>query len=203
MIKPQKLIFILFPLIVAQLLVLGTLRGQSKAVKILIVYYSGTGNTEKMAMGVSEGAKRVTNVVVVTKKVSDVTKEDLVSADGIILGSPTYYANMAAPMKKFIDDWAFKYGTYFGDKVGGAFATGGDKTGGKEHVVISLLLAMMNNGMIIVGPLYEQEGTKYGVFGASAVTDRPKKGVNEDELDDARLLGERVATVAKRFRGGQ
>jgi NAD(P)H dehydrogenase (quinone) len=137
-------------------------------------------------------------VVVVTRKVSEVTKEDLLDADGMILGSPTYYANMAGPMKTFIDDWAFKYNVYLRDKIGGAFATGAGRTGGKEHVVSSLLLAMLNDGMIIVGPVYD-EG-KYGAFGASALTGDPKKEISEDEFGDARLLGERVAAVAKQLK---
>lgn len=197
MTKSRLVLFIFCSFLVAQILSVQTVLAQKKEIKILIVYYSGTGNTEKMAMAVSEGSKKVSDVVIVAKKVTEVTKEDLVSTDGLILGSPTYYANMAAPMKKFIDDWFLEYRIDLRDKIGGAFATGGENTGGKEHVVISLLLAMMNNGMIIVGPLYQY----YGLFGASAMTDRPnKKGVSEDELVDARLLGERVAAVAKQFK---
>jgi NAD(P)H dehydrogenase (quinone) len=174
------------------------LEAQKKGVEVLIVYYSGTGNTEKMAMAVAEGAKKDSEVVVATKKVNEVTKEDLLGADGLILGSPTYYANMAGAMKTFIDDWSFKYNVYLRDKIGGAFATGAGRTGGKEHVVSSLLLAMLNDGMIVVGPVYD-EG-KYGAFGASALTNDSQKGISEDEFGDARLLGERVAAVAKQFK---
>lgn len=194
----SKTAFFFLAFLALLILAANGLMAQKKGVKVLIVYYSGTGNTEKMAMAVSEGAKKDSEVVVVTKKVSEVTKEDLLDADGIILGSPTYYANMAGPMKTFIDDWAFKYNVYLRDKVGGAFATGAGRTGGKEHVVSSLLLAMLNDGMIIVGPVYD-EG-KYGAFGASALTADPKKGISEDEFGDARLLGERVAAVAKQFK---
>ncbi|MCB0293798.1 MAG: flavodoxin family protein, partial [Calditrichaeota bacterium] len=109
-------------------------------------------------------------------------------------GSPTYYANMAAPVKQMIDDWYFQKITLF-DKIGGAFATGGGRTAGRETVVNSLLLAMLNNGMIVVGPLYESWGT----FGSSAMTAPPDEGVDENELDDARRLGKRVAEVVLRM----
>ena len=191
-------VFFLLSFLAMAVLTANGLEAQKKGVKVLIVYYSGTGNTEKMAMAVAEGAKKDSEGVVATKKVNEVTKEDLLDADGMILGSPTYYANMAGPMKTFIDDWAFKYSIYLRDKIGGAFATGGGITGGKEHVVSSLLLAMLNNGMIIVGPVYD-EG-KYGAFGASALTGDRKKEISEDEFGDARLLGERVAAVAKQFK---
>ena len=104
MTKSRLVFFFSCSFLVAQILIAQTLLAQKKEVKVLIVYYSGTGNTEKMAMAVSEGAKKVSDVTVVTKKVSEVAKEDLTSADGIILGSPTYYANIAGPMKTFIDD---------------------------------------------------------------------------------------------------
>lgn len=191
-------VFFLLSILAMAVLTANALAAQKKGVKVLIVYYSGTGNTEKMAKAVAEGAKKDSDVVVVTKKVSEVTKEDLLDADGMILGSPTYYANMAGAMKTFIDDWAFKYNVYLRDKIGGAFATGAGRTGGKEHVVSSLLLAMLNDGMIIVGPVYD-EGN-YGAFGASALTGDSKKEISEDEFGDARRLGERVASVAKQFK---
>lgn len=163
---------------------------------VLIVYYSLSGNTEAMARGVAAGAEAVAGVEVVLKTVAEVSREDLETAEGIIIGSPTYYANMAAPVKQFIDDWYFQKMVLF-DKVGGAFATGGGRTAGRETVVNSLLLAMLNNGMIVVGPLYESWGT----FGASAITAPPDEGVSGDELDDARRLGKRVAEVVLRVAG--
>lgn len=173
----------------------GEASGQDKPT-VLIVYYSLSGNTETMARGVAAGAEAVAGVEVVLKTVDQVTREDLEKADGIIIGSPTYYANMAAPVKQLIDDWYFQKITLF-DKVGGAFATGGGRTAGRETVVNSLLLAMLNNGMIVVGPLYESWGT----FGSSAITAPPDEGVGEDELDDARRLGKRVAEVVLKVGG--
>lgn len=164
---------------------------------ILIVYHSMTGNTKALAEAVAEGARSVENTSVVIRTTNDVLKEDLVRADGIILGSPSYYANVATPMKEFIDKWYFEYELPLFDKIGGAFSAGGSRTGGQELVVISLLIAMMNNGMIVAGPVYEAWGT----FGATAMTDvPPHDGVDEFELSDARLLGERIARLARRLK---
>lgn len=168
---------------------------QQKKARVLIVYFSATGNTEKMARGVAEGAQKIIGVEVFVRTVGSVTKEEVERADGLILGSPVYYANMAAPMKQFIDNWYSQKIILF-DKVGGAFATGGGLTAGRETTVNSLLLAMLNNGMIVVGPLYESWGT----FGSSARTAPPDEGVNEEELDDARKLGERVARVVLKMK---
>lgn len=163
---------------------------QNPKARVLIVYFSAAGNTEEMARGVAEGVQRVAGVEVLVRTVEKVTKGEVESAAGLILGSPVYYANMAAPMKQFIDNWYSQKIILF-DKVGGAFATGGGLTAGRETTVNSLLLAMLNNGMIVVGPLYESWGT----FGSSARTAPPDEGVNEEELEDARRLGERVARV--------
>ena len=69
-----------------------------------MAYYSLTGNTEQMARGVAQGIGRVPGVTAVVKKVDEVTKPDLETADGIILGSPTYYANVPGKMKVVIND---------------------------------------------------------------------------------------------------
>lgn len=174
-----------------------------KTVRVLIVYHSLSGNTERMAHGVADGVKRVSGAVAIVKKIEEVKKQDLEAADGIILGSPAYFANIAGKMKLAIDDWNWKLKVDFTDKVGGAFATGGGQTGGKEHVVISLLLFMLNNRMIVAGPLYEDDEGEdiWGEVGASAMTGPLDPGVGPHELDAAHRLGERVAQVAKKIRG--
>lgn len=197
---PLLYLILLFALAVGALVIVDSsilqqLNAQEKKARVLIVYYSVTGNTEKMAYGAAEGAKSVSGIEVILKKVEEVTREEVETADGLIIGSPVYYANMAAPVKKFIDDW-FEQKIILFDKVGGAFATGGGLTAGRETTINSILLAMLNNGMIVVGPLYESWGT----FGSSARTAPPDEGVNEEEWDDARRLGERVARVTLKFK---
>jgi len=89
----------------------------------------------------------------------------------------------------------------FTDKVGGAFATAGGRTGGQGHVVTSLLLFMLNNRMVVAGPLYQnpQTGSIWGEPGAVAVTGPVDAGVSDSELDGAQRLGERVARLAARL----
>lgn len=172
----------------------------SRKVRVLVAYYSLSGNTERFAQGVAEGAKQVPNTLVTVKKVEDVSKEDLQTADAIALGSATYFANIPGRMKAVIDDWNWKWKVDFTDKVGGAFSTGGGQTGGKEFVVVSLLLFMLNNRMVVAGPLYQDaEGEDFwGEAGASAMTGPLDPGVSEKELDAARRLGHRLATLAKK-----
>jgi NAD(P)H dehydrogenase (quinone) len=176
--------------------------GDRASPHVLVAYYSLTGNTAKMAGGVAEGIRRVPGVAAVVKKVDEVTKQDLEAADGIILGSPTYYANIPGKMKVVIDDWSWKMKVDFTDKIGGAFSTGGGQVGGKEHVVTSLLLFMLSNRMIVAGPLYQNEktGSVWGEPGSSAMTGPLDPGVSEQELDSARRLGERIAGLARKLK---
>jgi NAD(P)H dehydrogenase (quinone) len=171
-------------------------------VRVLVAYDSLTGNTEKMAQGVEAGAKQVPGVVVVMKPVDKVTKEDLEKADGIILGCPTYYGTIPGRMKAVIDDWSWKLKVDFTDKVGGAFSTGGGQAGGKEFVLLSLVMFMLNNRMVVAGPLYQNEktGSVWGEVGAAAMTGPLDTGVGEGELDSARRLGERVARLAVKLK---
>ena len=184
----------------------GSLPGNPSAgpsVRILIAYYSRTGNTEKMARGVVEGTKRVPGANTVLRKIGEVSKEDLNAADGIILGCPTYFANIPGEMKKSIDDWNWKMKVDFTDKVGGAFATAGGRTGGQGHVVVSLLMFMLHNRMVVAGPLYQNQttGSVWAESGAVAVTGPLDPGVSEAEIDGAKRLGERVARLATKLKG--
>src|ERR1035437_4866290 len=75
--------------------------GAASPVRILIAYHSRTGNTEKMAGAVREGAASVAGVEIVLRKVADVTSEDIVKADGIVLGTPVEWGNLSAEAKRF------------------------------------------------------------------------------------------------------
>jgi len=169
---------------------------------VLIAYDSLMGNTERMAQAVAEGVRRVPGAVAAVKRVSEVTKEDLKAAEAIVLGCPAYYANIPGRMKIVIDDWSWKMKVDFTDKVGGAFATGGGQMGGKEHTVISLLLFMINNRMVVAGPLYQdQEGQDiWAEVGAGAMTGPIDPGLGPQELDSANRLGERVARLTLKLK---
>jgi NAD(P)H dehydrogenase (quinone) len=170
-------------------------------VRILVAYYSRSGNTKQMAQGVIEGINRVQDAVAILKDVNEVTKDDLNAADGIVLGCPTYFANIPGVMKTIIDDWNWKWKVDFTDKVGGAFATAGGQTGGQEHVVISLLLFMLENRMVVAGPFYRNEmtGSIWAEPGSTAITGLLDEGISKNEIDGAARLGERVALLAKKM----
>ncbi len=170
----------------------------SREVKILVAYYSMTGHTEKMAGGVAEGARTVQGTRVVLKRVEQVRAEDLFSADAVVVGSPVYWSNMAGPVKTFFDNWQFKFGVFpefkMKNKVGAAFSTGGQVSGGKEMTMLTILAAMLGNKMIVV--------SGGGAFGASATTEGDSPGIQADELGRAKTLGERVAEVTKLVKRG-
>ncbi|HUW56826.1 MAG TPA: NAD(P)H-dependent oxidoreductase [Planctomycetota bacterium] len=132
--------------------------------KMLIVYYSRSGNTEKMAQAVKEGAADVEGVEVELKKVADTTPDDLLEADGIIIGSPTYYGTMASEVKKLIDS-SVKYHGKLNGNVGGAFASSGVMGGGLETTVMDILKCMLVHGMIIQG---NSQGAHYGPVSVGA-----------------------------------
>ncbi|MBS0150211.1 MAG: flavodoxin family protein [Nitrospira sp.] len=165
----------------------------SPVVKILVTYHSLSGHTERIAEAVVEGAQSATNTVVILKRVSLVTAEDLFSSDAVIVGSPVYWSNMSGEVKTFFDNWQFKFGVFpefkMKNKVGAAFATGGQVSSGKEVTMLTILAAMLGNQMIVV--------SGGGAFGASATTEGDSPGIDKKELADARDLGRRVADVAK------
>ena len=165
-------------------------------VKVLVTYHSLSGHTERMAEAVVEGAKSVSGTTVMLKRVGQVTAEDLLSSDAVIIGSPVYWSNMSGEVKTFFDNWQFKFGVFpefkMKNKVGAAFATGGQISSGKEVTMLTILAAMLGNQMIVV--------SGGGAFGASATTEGDSPGIDKKELADAKALGQRVADVAKLIR---
>jgi NAD(P)H dehydrogenase (quinone) len=161
-------------------------------VSVLVAYHSATGNTEKVAHGVADGAKAVSGTSVVLKRVGEVAANDLSSADAVIVGSPVYFANMSGEVKTFLDNWLLKFDLWrdrkMRNKVGAAFSTGGGISAGKEFTILGILAAMLNNQMIIV--------SGGGGFGASATTGPDSPGIDDKELAEARDFGKRVAEVA-------
>jgi len=168
------------------------------AIGVLVVYHSASGNTEKMAQGVVDGAKAVSGVNVVLKRAAEVAANDLLSADALIVGSPVYFGNMSGEVKTFFDNWLLKFDLWrerkMRNKIGAAFATGGGISNGKEVTMLSILAAMLVNQMVVVGG--------GGAFGASATTGPDSPGIDDKELAEARELGKRVAEVAAVFKRG-
>jgi NAD(P)H dehydrogenase (quinone) len=167
-------------------------------VRVLVTYHSRTGNTERMAEAVVEGVKSVPGTEVLLKRVGQVTADDLFSADAVVVGSPVYWSNMSGEVKTFFDNWQFKFGVFpefkMKNKIGAAFATGGQVSSGKEVTMLTILAAMLGNQMIVV--------SGGGAFGASATTEGDSLGIDNKELADAKELGRRVAEVAVMMQRG-
>jgi NAD(P)H dehydrogenase (quinone) len=167
-------------------------------IKILVTYHSLSGNTERMAQAVAAGAKSVSGAQIVSKRVGQVTAEDLFTADAVVVGSPVYWSNMSGEVKAFFDNWQFKFGVFpefkMKNKVGAAFTTGGQISSGKELTMLTILAAMLGNQMIVV--------SGGGAFGASATTEGDSPGVDDKEIAEAKALGQRVADVTKLIKVG-
>ena len=167
-------------------------------VKVLVTYHSLSGNTERMAEAVVDGVKSVSGAEALLKRVGKVTADDLFSADAVVVGSPVYWSNMSGEVKTFFDNWQFKFGVFpeykMKNKIGAAFATGGQVSSGKEVTMLTILAAMLGNQMIVV--------SGGGAFGASATTEGDSPGIDKKESADAKALGRRVAEVAMQFKAG-
>ena len=168
-------------------------------VTVLVTYHSASGNTEKMAQAVAEGAKAVSGTSVVLKRVGEVIGDDLLSSDAVIVGSPVYVGNMSGEVKTFFDNWGLKFGLGTGtgkmrNKVGAAFATGGGISSGKEIAMLTILGAMLIHQMIVI--------SGGGGFGASATTGPDSPGIDAKEIAEARDLGKRVAEVTALVKRG-
>ena len=156
--------------------------------KIIVVYYSKTGNTKSMAKLVAEGVKEE-NVEVSLKSVEETTPEDLKEADGIIVGSPTYFGLPAGEIKKLFDE-SVKYFGEFEGKVGGAFTSSANIGGGNETTILGILQMMLIHGMIVQGT------TLSGHYGPVAIGSPDEKCKEE-----CKALGRRVARLVKKLRG--
>ena len=155
--------------------------------RVLVVYDSKSGNTEKMALAVAEGVKQMQGVDVAVEKADQTSLEDLVNANGIIMGSPTYYGQMSAKLKELIDKSTEIHGELEG-KVGAAFTSSGGTATGAETTLLSILQAMLIHGMIIQG---RSSNKHYGAAVVGAPT--------EDGLESCRELGKRTASLVKRL----
>jgi len=158
--------------------------------QVLILYYSRSGNTKKLADEIAKGVRQVKDVNCVLKTTKEVTKEDFLESDGIIAGSPVYFGSMVAEMKEVFDKFV-GLRKKMGDKVGAAFATSGDLSGGKETTMFSILQAMLIYGMIIVGDPLDATGH----YGVSCCGNPDVK-----TCENAAKMGKRVAELIKKLK---
>ncbi len=156
--------------------------------KILVTYYSRSGNTRKMAEAVYGGAQ-IDGTAVELKKVEETTIDDMLAADAIIMGSPTYFGVMATPCKELIDK-SVKYFRKMDGKVGGAFTSSGNIAGGNETTILSIIEAWLIHGMIVPGV---SGGNHYGPVSVGEP--------NGNDLKECEAYGRLVAELAKKLHG--
>jgi NAD(P)H dehydrogenase (quinone) len=160
----------------------------SQLTKVLICYYSRSGNTRRMAKLIEEGVKSELDDVD-TLDVKDVKPNDLLKYDAVIIGSPTYYGLMSADVKGLLDRSVRHHGKLEG-KVGGAFTSSHNVGGGNETTVIAILEALLIHGMVICG---DPEGDHYGPVSIGKPDKRVEKVCHR--------YGQRVAALTKRLHG--
>jgi len=191
-------------------------------IDILVLYYSRDGATRALAREIAQGvdsvkgaASRLRTVPAVSAVSEAVEEEvpadgppyvdvtDLKECAGLILGSPTRFGNMAAPLKYFLDGTGSEWlgGTLIG-KPAGFFTTTSTLHGGQETTLLSMMLPLLHHGMLIVGLPYSESDlstttTGGGPYGASHVTwNRDADTLSSEEKRLAQALGARVASIA-------
>jgi len=152
--------------------------------KIIVIYDSKTGNTESMAQAVAKGSRNFPKAVVNLKKVDEVSLDDLLGADAIIIGSPTYYGLMSAKIKDLLDKSVKIHGKLAG-KVGAAFTSSGGIASGAETTLLAIVQALLVHGMVVQG---RHDGKHYG----AAAVGKP----NDKDLIVCEELGKRTAQLA-------
>src|SRR5215469_2706458 len=191
-------------------------------VEILVLYYSRNGATAQLARQVCRGIESTAGASARLRTVPPVTAEsespakpvpatgapyatldDLREAHGLVLGSPTRFGNMAAPLKYFLDSTATLWlsGELAG-KPAGVFTSTQTMHGGQETTLISMMLPLLHHGMVLVGLPYTERalnetrsgGTPYGASHLSAPGSAPV--LTEAEKALAQVLGRRVAALA-------
>ena len=193
--------------------------------EVLVLYYSRGGSVAKLARQVARGIEEIDGmqarlrsvppVAPVTQQAAPpvpedgapyVEKRDLAECAGLVMGSPTRFGNMAAPLKHFIDtlgaEWAS--GTLVG-KPAGVFTSTSTMHSGQESTLLSMMLPLLHHGCVLVGIPHTEPalnttrtgGTPYGASHYAGLKDDPQP--SDDEAVLARVLGRRIAHLAARL----
>lgn len=196
--------------------------------QILVLYYSRSGSVAEMARYIARGIESIADCDALLRTVPAVSStsesfepeipksgppyashEDLTNCDGLVLGSPTRFGNMASPMKYFIDSTSDVWAS--GDLVGkpaSVFSSSASLHGGQETTLISMMLPLLHHGMMLLGIPYTDSnlsttksgGTPYGTTHvAGSDNDLP---INEDEKTLCISVGKRIAKLSKKLKNG-
>ena len=192
---------------------------------ILILYYSRNGATESLAREIATGVDSIDGMSARLRTVPAVSATSEATADsvpesgppyatgadldecaGVIMGSPSNFGNMAAPLKHFLDNSLGEWlrGSLVG-KPCGTFASTGSLHGGQESTLLSMAIPLLHHGMLFVGVPYTEEalstttsgGTPYGPTHVSF--NREADALTDEEKILAQALGKRVADIARRL----
>jgi NAD(P)H dehydrogenase (quinone) len=194
-------------------------------VEILIVYYSRYGSTSEMARSIARGVELVPGATAKIRTVPEVSSvceaaagnipssgppyaslDDLAHCDGLALGSPTHFGNMAAPLKHFLDSTSsLWFSGALAGKPAGVFTATSSMHGGQETTLVTMLMPLLHHGMILVGlpsseaALLETRtgGTPYG---PSRLTGTDND-FSEEERNLCRAFGTRLARIALALKG--
>lgn len=193
--------------------------------RILILYYSRGGHTRNMAKIIARGAEAVAGTEALLRTVPNVspdhlasedeippqgdiyaTLEDLAACDGLILGSPTRFGNMAAPLKYFLDSTSALWmkGALI-NKPAAAFTSTSSLHGGQESTLLSMMLPLLHHGMVYTGLPYSEAaliqtqggGTPYGASHWAGADSQRNLDPQEEQLCAA--LGKRIAHLAEKL----
>jgi len=198
-------------------------------IKIVILYYSRDGSTKRMANQIARGVAAIENCEPVVRTVASiakdqtldtknsdcplVTKQELREADGLIVGSPTRFGNMAAPLKHFFDSTSDLWlSGAMCDKPAAVFTSSSTMHGGQESTLFTMMLPLIHHGMVIVGIPYTEPaltktqsgGTPYGASHVEKTVSK-NNATNTLDTDEKKLcttLGRRVAKIAAALSGG-
>lgn len=187
--------------------------------RILVLYYTRDGSTRRMANLIARGVERVANCEALLRTVPDlepstaqenmaplVDQSELTTVDGLIVGSPTRFGNMAAPLKAFFDRTSDLWlaGAMTG-KPAAVYTSTSTYHGGQESTLLSMMLPLLHHGMLMVGIPYSESalsatssgGTPYGASHISGTDGGNALSQHEKTLCIA--LGSRVADIASRL----
>ncbi|AET57357.1 flavodoxin/nitric oxide synthase yhcb [Paenibacillus terrae HPL-003] len=176
--------------------------------RIMIVYDSENGHTERLARSIVEGARHE-HTEVLLKHVDEADVNELVNADAIIWGCPGHFGTISSGLKSWIDKLGYLWAQgKLVDKIGAVFCTTATVHGGLESTLLNLITPMLHQGMIIVGlPANITENALYGSYYGVGVTcpvetdpNGPANFPTGDDLALGRSLGRRVAETAGRYR---
>ena len=152
----------------------------------IVIYYSRSGNTKEMAEIIGK-AMNEADLPSECKAVGDITTEEVFSYDAIVIGSPTYYGQMAGPIKNLIDELVSRHGQLDG-KVGGAFSSAANIGGGNETTIMGIIEAMLISGMVVQG---DPRGDHYGPVSIGKPDQRVEK--------QCKRRGQRIAELTKKL----